>query len=1006
MAAEICRFEDFELDPGTYQLHRNGSRVRLERIPFELLCILVERRGELVSREEIAERIWGKGVFIDSENGINTAIRKIRRALGDNADAPRLVVTIRARGYRFVASLREADAPTAKELLAASPAAPSHQHVSDQFAVEDGGVQTFKGIERPVQLYQVIQPSVARRGVRTYSSARALTPFVGREDELRLLLGRWERTREGEGQAVLIVGEPGIGKSRLVEELRARITPHPHLWIECAGEQFFTNTPFHAVVEVLKQALGWSGNETNEQRLDLLERSLEMAGLKLDDSVPLVAEMLNLALPEEYPPLMLPPEHRRRRLIATLAGWVFGAAKAQPLMLVMEDLHWLDPSTLELTETLVEQGATAPLMLLCTARPEFSTRWPMRAHHAQISLNRLNDRETREMVAGLAARAALSKNVIDTVVKRADGVPLFAEELTRLILEGDGRSAAREIPGTLRDSLNARIDRLGPAKQVAQVAAVIGREFSYELLQAVLQMPEDELQSGLAKLADAEVIYARGIAPDASYQFKHALIRDAAYEALLKTRRQELHRRIANVVDRSFPEIAAARPELLAHHYSEAGLSAQAIPCWQRAGQRAVERSAHVEAINHLNRGLELLKPLAGTSEHAAEELTLQVTLGVPLGIIKGYASPEVKTVYERARELCHQVGETPHLCPVLWALWRLHHVRAEFQEARELGEELLVLAQRHQDHDFLLQAHHALWTTLILLGEFTLAREHLEQGMFLYDPQQHRSHAFLYGGHDPGACCRVQRGYVLWYLGYPEQALKSAQESIILAQELSHPYTVVMSLEGATMIHQFCRDIRATQERAETVLAFARDGGFPAYSAMAILYRGWALAEQGLEKEGLTELRQGMAAYRATGAGLGLPYQLARMAEVYARTGQVQEGLSALAEALVATDKTGDRRWVAELYRLKGELTLQSKSEGREGAEEYFLRAIGIARGQQAKSFELRATMSLARLLANQGRRDEAHTMLAEVYGWFTEGFDTADLKGAKALLDELNIV
>jgi len=362
-------------------------------------------------------------------------------------------------------------------------------------------------------------------------------------------------------------------------------------------------------------------------------------------------------------------------------------------------------------------------------------------------------------------------------------------------------------------------------------------------------MPENELQSMLAKLADAEVIYARGIAPDASYQFKHALIQDAAYEALLETRRRELHRRIANVVDRSFPEIAAVRPELLAHHYSEAGLSAQAIPCWQRAGQRAVERSAHVDSINHLTRGLELLKTLADTPEHAAEELTLQVTLGVPLGIIKGFASQEVKPVYERARELCQQVGETPQLCPVLWALWRLHHVRAEFQAARELGEVLLVLAQRYQDRAFLLQAHHALWTTLILLGEFTLARAHLQQGMFLYDPQQHRSHAFLYGGHDPGVCCRGQRGYILWYLGYPEQALKSAQESVILAQELSHPYTLVMSLEGATMVHQFCRDIRATRGRAETVLAFARDGGFPAYSAMAILYRGWALAEQGLEK-------------------------------------------------------------------------------------------------------------------------------------------------------------
>jgi tetratricopeptide (TPR) repeat protein len=332
------------------------------------------------------------------------------------------------------------------------------------------------------------------------------------------------------------------------------------------------------------------------------------------------------------------------------------------------------------------------------------------------------------------------------------------------------------------------------------------------------------------------LLFRQGVPPRASYLFKHALVQDAAYGTLLREPRRALHARIANVVDHSFPEIAAARPELLAHHYTEAGLSAQAIPCWQKAGQRAVERSAHVEAINHLTRGLALLKTLADTPERAAEELTLQVTLGVPLGITRGYASPDVKAVYERARELCLQIGEARQLCPVLWALWRIHHVRAEFDVARELGEQLLVLAERYEDRDFLLQAHHALWTTLILLGEFTLAREHLEQGMVLYDSQLHRSHAFVYGGHDPGVCCRVQRGYALWYLGYPDQALKSAREGIILAQELSHPYTFVMSLESATMIHQFCREAQATQELAERVLVLARELGFPAYSAFATL--------------------------------------------------------------------------------------------------------------------------------------------------------------------------
>jgi len=353
--------------------------------------------------------------------------------------------------------------------------APVHRLVSGLFVVEDRGAHALKGIEFPMQLYRAIQPSVVRR--RTHgSAARALTPFVGRDDEMRLLLSRWERACEGEGQLVIVAGEAGIGKSRLIEEFRARIKPDPHLWIECAGEQFFENTPFHAVTQMLNQGLGWRGDESKEERLLQIERSLELSGMKLGETVPLIAEMLNLPVPEKYPPLLLAPDQKRKRLLAALAGWVFGATRTQPLVLVLEDLHWVDPSTLELQHTLVEQAATARLMLLFTARPEFRAPWLMRAHHAQITLNRLSDRQTREMVAGVAARSALAKDIIDTVVKRTDGVPLFAEELTRLILEGDGRSVAREIPATLHDSLTARLDRLGSAKEVAQVAAVIGRE--------------------------------------------------------------------------------------------------------------------------------------------------------------------------------------------------------------------------------------------------------------------------------------------------------------------------------------------------------------------------------------------------------------------------------------------------------------------------------------------------------------------------------------------------
>jgi class 3 adenylate cyclase len=452
-----------------------------------------------------------------------------------------------------------------------------HQLVSGLFVVEDRGAHHLKGIEHPVQLYRALQPTMVRRRAQR-GAARSLTPFVGREDDVCLLLSRWERAREGQGQLVLLMGEPGIGKSRLVEEFRARLRNDTYAWVECAGEQLFQSTPFHAVTQLLRQALGWRGNESHQDRVTQLERNLELAGLKLSEALPLIAELLDLPKPENYPPLTFTPEQRRRRLLANLVAWVPNIAPTQPLILAMEDLHWVDPSTLELTQTLVEQAATAPLMLLCTGRPEFRVPWPMRAHHTQVTLNRLNERHTREMIAGVVARSALAPDLVDEVVKRTDGVPLFAEELTRLMLEGDSRSPVREIPTTLHDSLTARLDKLGPAKEVAQVAAVIGREFSYALLKAVVSIDETLLQSALQKLLDAELIYARGIPPEATYRFKHALIRDSAYEVLLKAQRKKLHGEIASVLERDFTQLARTEPEVLAIHHSAAATLIGPLP--------------------------------------------------------------------------------------------------------------------------------------------------------------------------------------------------------------------------------------------------------------------------------------------------------------------------------------------------------------------------------------------------------------------------------------------
>jgi predicted ATPase len=684
-----------------------------------------------------------------------------------------------------------------------------------------------------------------------------------------------------------------------------------------------------------------------------------------------------------------------------------------------EDLHWADPSTLELLTLFLEQVPTTRLLAVLTFRPEFLPPWWPRSHLTQLTLNRLGRQQVEAMVEKITGGKPLPREVVQQIVAKTDGVPLFVEELTKMVLESGLLTAADDhyeltgplpplaIPSTLRDSLMARLDRLATTREIAQVSATLGREFSYELLHAVSPLDEATLQQGLRQLVEAELVYQRGVPPQATYLFKHALIQDTAYQSLLKSTRQHLHRQIAQVLEERFAETKEAQPELLAHHYTEAGLIIQAIPYWQRAGQRAIERSANAEAVNHLTTGLELLQALPDTPERTQQELSLQVTLGASLAATKGFAAPEVGAVYTRAGELCQQVGEAPQLFSVLYCLVAFHGVRAEYETTRGLGEQLLSLAQRVQDPALLVAAYHALGQALYFLGELVPAREHLEQGIAVYDSQQHRSLVALYG-QDLGLVSLSYAALTLWLRGYPDQALRRSHEALTLARRLSHPFSLASALDLAAILYQSRREGQAAQERAEAAVALAREQGFPYWAAIGTIVRGWALAEQGHIEEGIAQMRQGLAAWRATGAEARWTYFLTFLAEAYEKKGQAKEGLSILAEALAVVGKNEEHYYEAELYRLKGELTLQSqvqgpKSQVEEEAEECFWKAIDIARRQQAKSLELRAVMSLSRLWQSQGKKKEAHEMLAEIYGWFTEGFDTKDLQEAKALLQEL---
>jgi TOMM system kinase/cyclase fusion protein len=866
--------------------------------------------------------------------------------------------------------------------------AATYHLIQGYFECADLGLREVKGVPTPLQVYRVLGESEVQSRLEVVAS-RGLTPLVGREQEVRLLLERWERVKEGQGQVVLLSGEAGIGKSRLLQVLREREASEAHTRLECRCSPYYQNTALYPVIDLLQRVLRFSREDSPEEKLSKLEQALVGAHSRAPqhDAVPLLASLLSLPLPDRYPPLTLTPQKQKEKTQQAVLMWLLQEAERQPVRFDVEDLHWADPSMLEFLGLLIDQAPTPRLLVVLTFRPEFRLLWPPRSHVMPITLSRLVRAQTEAMIERVTGGKALPAEILQQIVSKTDGVPLFVEELTKMVLESGAHVGATHalpaplgIPATLQDALMARLDRLAAAKEVAQLGATLGREFSYELLHAVSLVDEASLQQALAKLVEAEVLYQRGLPPQARYLFKHALVQDAAYQSLLKSKRQQYHQQIAQVLEERFPETKEIQPELLAHHYTEAGLITQAIPFWQRAGQRAVQRSANAEAISHLTKGLEWLKTLPDTPERAQQELTLQLALGIPLMTTKGWAAQEVEQVYTRARELCRQVGETPQLFPVMWGLWVFYTVRGEHKMAHELGEQLLTIAQSAQDSALLLQAHHALGPTLFSLGELGLARAHLEEAIALYDPQQHRSHAFVYGGHDPGMCCCSYASFTLWLLGYPDQSLESLRKGLTLAQKLSHPFSLAQALYYAAWLHQLRREGQATQEQAEAAIRLSTEPGFASLLGVGTFYRGWALAEAGQGEEGIAQMQQRLAAFRAMGTEMLRSYHLAMLAEACGQGGQAEEGLSALSEALMLVNKTGERWYEAELYRLKGELTLAQSSVQKE-AEECFLKAIEIACRQQAKSLELRAVMSLSRLWQQQGKKAEARHMLAEIY-------------------------
>jgi len=892
----------------------------------------------------------------------------------------------------------------------------THKLVHGLFVCASMGSQILKGIAKPIEVYRVLGQSGARSRFEVVTRA-GLIPLVDREEEMALLGRCWERTKGGQGQVVMLSGEPGIGKSRLVQEIKEQVVREGCIQAEFRASPYHENTAYYPIIVHLQRLLDLQTSDSPQQKLDKLERKLNEYGFALPEALPPFSALLSLPEPAGYPSPTQSPQRLRQKMLELLMVWLLKEAERRPVLTVWEDLHWCDPSTLEAYHLLGDQVPKARIFVLATARPEYVSQWGTRPRYTQLTLGRLQHRHSELMASEVAGRSSLPADIMQQIVVKTDGVPLFVEELVKMVMESGMLEEQRgqyelssplpplAIPSTLRDSLTARLDRLSAVKEVVQLAATLGREFSYELIRAVWPLDEVALQKGLAAMVEAELLYQSGVVSQAKYYFKHSLIQEAAYQSVLRSRRQQLHLQIARTLEEQFPVLAETEPELLARHCMAANLKEKAIVYWQRAGTMAVRRSANKEAISHLTTGLELLKALPDSPERAQQELTMLVTLGAPLAAAKGYSAPEVERTFTRARDLCQQLGEIPQLFPVMYRLSGYYLLRGEFEKALEIGEQMLGLARTAQDPDFALEAHCSMAFTLYYLGELVTAREHLRTAVTLYDPKKHQSHAFIYG-QDPGVASLSYEARVLGYLGYLEQAEAKAEQALTLAKNLAHPHSLAYAWHNAAEVHRQRADVQMSLKCAERTLELSHEHGFPLWSALAQIYRGWALARLGRHEEALATIPRGIADYRAAGHEMAIPRFLVLLAEAHGRAGQAGEGLGVLAEALVIVQRDGDRNAeAAELYRIRGELLLAVSAEHQDEAEASLRRALDIARRQQAKSPELRATMSLARLLEKRGDRKEARAMLAAIYGWFTEGFDTATLKAAKTLLEELSV-
>jgi class 3 adenylate cyclase/predicted ATPase len=947
-------------------------------------------------------RLDVKSVTLQARIGIATGLVVVGDLIGEGSAREQSVVGETPNLAARLQALAEPDAVVI--------AAGTRRLVGDLFEYRELGVIEVKGLAAPVPAWQVLRPSAVESRFEALRGS-ALTPLVGRDEEIDLLLRRWARAKAGDGQVVLISGEPGIGKSRIAAALAERLHAEPHLRLRYFCSPSHQDSALYPFIDQLGRASEFARDDPPASKLEKLEALLARAA-PLDEDVALLADLLSLPSSERYPLPNLSPQRKKERILEALIRQLEGLARQQPVVVVFEDAHWIDPTSHELLDLTVERVRSLPVLLIVTFRPEFRPPWIGQPQVSVLALNRLDRRDRTALVMQLADGKALPDEVIGQIVERTDGVPLFVEELTKSVLESgllreeadryvlDSALPPVAIPTSLHALLLERLDRLASVRRVAQIGAAIGREFSYELLHAVSRVPEDELQAALARLVASELVLQRGAPPDAVYAFKHALVQDAAHGSLLRSSRRQLHAQIAEALLTHSPELMETQPELFAQHYEEAGLVEKSVAFWGKAGQRSAARSAMAEAAAQLQKALDQLALLPDTPERQRQELKFLSDLGAVLVAVKGFAAPETGQVFSRSRQLWAQLGSPSEFLHVPWGQLTYYMGRGEFDLAQRLAEDLLRLSRQRNDSAGLVLGHVSSGRNLMFTGKFASSRSHLEKVLALYDPISHRSLAQEAVIHTH-VLSQAYLGIVLFCLGFPDQGLTQSRAAIAETRRLAHPPSLALILAFGVILLTLARDNAALDQLVDQLIAVATDQGFPFYRALGTIYRGWVKVENGDLTEGLSLLHSGSSAHRATGTELWAPYHLALLARASKIAGRTEESLTLLDDALQIIERTGERLLEAELLRHKGRLLLRQGHS--DAAEELYRKALSIAREQEAKLWELRAAVSLARLRRDQGRPAEARDLLAPIYGWFTEGFDTPDLKEAKALLEYL---